>query len=291
MKTLSFITLGFLFLLFSCKSGVSDAEKDQQDGVKDKPKGELFIIGGGKRPPSLVKDLIQLSGVDKTGYIAILPMSSSEPDTSAWYARKQFVEQGIENVTAFNFQKDTIPPQPWIDSLKKARMIYVSGGDQRRFMAVVKGTKIEGAMHQAYKKGAVIAGTSAGAAIMSEKMITGDEFKHPEYTGEFRTIEANNIEIVDGMGFTDKMIVDQHFVWRMRMNRLMSVAIEHPDELAIGIDESTAIHVTHEAFKVYGKSQVIVINNVENSKKVQNGLLGARDMRLHVLLPGDQYKF
>jgi len=282
--------MGFLFLFVSCTEQQNKANQQETNEHKTvSSAGGLFIIGGGKRPPALVKDLIKLSNVDRTGYIVILPMSSSVPDTSAFYAKKQFTEQGITNVTAFNFIEGESPKQAWLDSLEQAKLIYISGGDQNRFMKVVKETPIYKAIHQAHQNGATIAGTSAGAAVMSKKMITGDEYKHPEYTGEFRTIEANNIEIAEGMGFTDKIIVDQHFVWRMRMNRLISVVIENPEATAVGIDESTAIYYKNNQFTVYGKSQVIVIENQKKHKKAQNGLLGAKDMSLHVLLPGDTF--
>lgn len=291
MQRTSLLALVFLFFITACNPPAAKQQKAGIDKQQEAAKGELFIIGGGKRPPSLIKSLIQLSDIRDKGYIVILPMSSSVPDTSAWYAKKQFVEQGIDNVVSFNFKKGENLPANQLDSLKNATMIYVSGGDQRRFMDVVNETRIYDVMHTAYENGAMIAGTSAGAAIMSKKMITGDEHKHPKYTGEFRTIEANNIEIADGVGFTDQMIVDQHFVKRMRMNRLISIAIEHPEDLAVGIDESTAIHVEGNRFRVYGQSQVIVIENHKKNKKVQNGLLGARDLRLHVLLPGDKFDF
>ncbi|MDA3865832.1 MAG: cyanophycinase [Salinivirgaceae bacterium] len=283
MKTLPLLLA--MVVLISCSN-----QPEAQQTVETSPKGSLFIIGGGKRPVSLVQNMIKLSGVDKQGYIVILPMSSSEPDTSAWYAKRQFTQQEIHNVTAFNFEKGKTPKQVWLDSLRNATMIYISGGDQNKFMDVVLNSPIYEAMHTAYSNGAMIAGTSAGAAVMSKKMITGNEHKHPEYTGDFRTIEAENIEIAEGMGFTDKIIVDQHFIWRMRMNRLISVAIEHPEALAIGIDESTAIYVKNEKFKIYGKSQVIVIDNQSKSQQANNGLLGAQNMKLHVLLPGEELK-
>lgn len=282
-KNTTILMLLALTLFFSCQN------KNSNSGQTQEPisKGSLFIIGGGKRPPSLVKQLIKLSGVDSVGYIVVLPMASSEPDTSAWYAEKQFVDIGIKNVTTFDFIDNEAPKAGWIDSLRNAKLIYITGGDQNKFMKTVKNTKIYDAMHHAYRNGATIAGTSAGAAIMSKKMITGYELKHPEYTGDYKTIEAENIEIAEGMGFTDKIIVDQHFVWRMRMNRLMSVAIENHEELAVGIDESTAAYIKNEQLTVYGQSQIIVLKNHDGSKKILNGLLGGRNLQLQVLLPGD----
>src|SRR5690606_18086656 len=99
-----------------------------------------------------------------------------------------------------------------VDSIKNANLVYISGGDQNRFMNIVAGTDIEKAIHESYKKGHVIAGTSAGAAVMSKLMITGTELKHPEYASTFRNIEADNIEIKTGLGMLTTVVIDQHFV-------------------------------------------------------------------------------
>ncbi|MDF1548898.1 MAG: Type 1 glutamine amidotransferase-like domain-containing protein, partial [Bacteroidales bacterium] len=146
------------------------------------------------------------------------------------------------------------------------------------------------AIHQAFKNGALIAGTSAGAAVMSKKMITGNEIKHPEYTGNFRTIESNNIEIKEGLGLNRSIIVDQHFVKRMRMNRLIATCLENPMETCIGIDESTAILIEGDKATVYGESQVIVLKHTTAETKIMDGLLGGEKMELNVYLPGDSFK-
>lgn len=250
--------------------------------------GKLFIIGGGKRPPSLVQELIRTSNIDKDDYIVVLPMSSSEPDTSFFYAKKQFVEQDFKNVVNFNFTPNN-QPGTWIDSLKKATLIYISGGDQNKFMDIVLGTEIHDAIKTAYQNGATIAGTSAGAAVMSKKMITGNEFKYPEYTGEFRTIEANNIEIKEGLGLLENCIVDQHFIWRMRMNRLITTSIENPNYACIGIDESTAIIVSGDSAKVVGESQVVVLKNENKGHFNDKELLGIENINLSVYLPGEKF--
>lgn len=291
-----FITLSVIafFSLAACTSQPGSNTTTTTDSIATEEttntaKGQLFIIGGGKRPPSLVQDLINVSGLKDGGYAVVLPMSSTEPDTASFYGMKQFTDLGITDVTSFNFQKDAEPPQARLDSLQQATLIYITGGNQMLFMDVVAGTPIYDALHEAYQNGATIAGTSAGAAIMSKKMITGTEFKHPEYTGDFQTIEAENMEIVEGMGFLTNAIIDQHFIRRMRMNRLITVAIEHPNETCIGIDESTAILVKGNNATVYGESQVIVLKNPDNNKEVKNGLLGDKTLNLSVMLPGESF--
>jgi cyanophycinase len=277
------IALVLLIILSSCSNNKPAVHES-------KAKGKLFIIGGGKRPAQMISDLIHIAGVDSAGYLVILPMSSSMPDTASYYGIKQFTDQGVKNAFAFNFQSEADMTASRIDSLKNASLIYISGGDQNTFMHIVKNTPIYDAIHAAYKNGAVIAGTSAGAAVMSEKMITGNEHKHQEYTGNFRTIESNNIEIAEGLGLLKNAIIDQHFVQRMRMNRLISASLENPQETAIGIDESTAILVDHNDATVYGSSQVIVLRHKTAETKVVNGLLGADDVELNVFLPGDKFK-
>ena len=253
--------------------------------------GKLFIIGGGSRGPALVQRMIMEAGLDTAGYAIILPMSSSEPDSAVFYAKKQFTENGIENVIGMHFNINDNVAQSTLDSLTHASMIYISGGDQRRFMEVVNETAIEDAIANAYQQGAMIAGTSAGAAVMSQMMITGDEKKHPEYQSTFSSMEFENIIIDEGLGLLDNdIIIDQHFVERSRYNRLLTAIIEFPEKTGIGISESTAILVSGDSAEVVGQSQVIKFSNPEGNQKVVNGLLGAENLNLSVYLPGDKFK-
>jgi cyanophycinase len=157
-------------------------------------------------------------------------------------------------------------------------------------MGVVQGTDIEKAIHDAYDKGAVVGGTSAGAAVMSKLMITGNELKHPEYSSTFRNIEENNIEIKQGLGFVEGAIIDQHFVKRSRYNRLISAIIEYPNVKGIGIDEATAILVSGNTAEVVGDSQVIVFENPRRSKVVKDGKLSAKGIVMNVYLAGEKFR-
>lgn len=280
MNRYSLILLAFPLLF----SGCSDPQSSHTNG-------KLFIIGGGKRPPEMITRLIAESGLDKGGYLVVLPMASTEPDTAVFYTAVQFIEQGITNIADFRFYKE-LPANPQqLDSLRNAKLIYITGGDQNRFMEAVSGTPVEEAIKYCFQKGGVIAGTSAGAAVMSEKMITGSELKQADYRETFRTIEANNIELGAGLGLLTTAIVDQHFVRRSRHNRLITAVIEHPGLLGIGIDEATAILVTGNRAEVIGESQVLVFKNPGNKPIVnQAGKLGSKDIKLNVLLPGEKFE-
>lgn len=253
-------------------------------------KGKLFIIGGGSRPSAMVDRIIKESGIDKDGYGIILPMSSIEPDSAVYYAKKQFTEKGQKNIYGLNFVKDEVLTPTKLDSIKNAKLVYISGGDQSRFMNIVAGNDIEKAIWKSYENGNMIAGTSAGAAVMSKNMITGDELKHPEYNSTFRTIESDNLELKQGLGMlSNNIIIDQHFVKRSRYNRLITAIIQFPEIIGIGIDESTAILVVGNSAEVIGDSQVIVLRNSNASKKVQEDKLGAHGIQLDVYLPGETF--
>lgn len=253
------------------------------------PKGKLIIIGGGSRPDSLVERIIQEADLRTGGYCVILPMSSEDPDSSVYYASQQFLNKSITKLYGFNFKKDQAIKKSWIDSIRTANLIYITGGDQARFMNIVAGTEIETAIHDAYKKGCVISGTSAGAAVMSKLMITGDQLKHKEYSATFQTIEPDNIEIKTGLGLLPDVMIDQHFLIRSRHNRLLTAVIEHPEMICIGIDESTAILVNGKNIEVLGDSQVLVYRNPTKSKTLKNQKLGARQLSVDVYLPGEKF--
>lgn len=284
-KTILAFTI-FLLLGISCQTSTNS---DTGNNTKQS-EGKLFIIGGGKKPAAMLQDLADISGINEEGYTVVLPMSGSSPDSSGMWIKEDLKKVGVSNIHIFNLQTEDEMTTEKLDSVKNAGMIYLTGGSQKRFMEIAHNTPLTEAIQNAYKSGATIAGTSAGAAVMSKKMITGDELKHPEYTGNFRTIEANNIVIEPGLGLLDNVIVDQHFIERMRMNRLISAVLENPEQLGIGIDESTAILVKDKEAEVYGVGQVLVLKNTEKESKVKDGLLSGKNLEMSIYLPGESFK-
>lgn len=273
----------FLFLFFCLFSPIAIAQQADKTG-------SLFIIGGGSRPASMVERIIKESKIDKGGYAIILPMASAEPDSSFYYAKRQFAEMGLTNIFKQVYDSTSIPSKQKLDSLKNARLIYIPGGDQDRFMKAIAGTPAADALHQNYKNGGMIAGTSAGAAVMSREMITGTELKHPEYYSTFRNLEEQNLELKQGLGMLKDVIIDQHFVKRSRYNRLLTAVIDNPKIKGIGIDESTAILVRGNQAEVVGDSQVVVFSNPKASKRVSDGKLAAEGIVLDIYLNGDKFR-
>jgi cyanophycinase len=251
--------------------------------------GKLFIIGGGSVTSAMIDKMIRESNIDKGGYAVILPMSSEEPDSAILEFRTLFSAGGCNNVVGLNFRKGEAVSTSRIDSIRNAKLVFISGGDQSRFMDIIKGTQVKEAVHEVFDKGGVVGGYSAGAALMSQEMITGNELKYPGDTGNFLTMEENNIEIIEGLGMLETVIIDQHFIKRKRLNRLISASIENPENMCVGIDESTAILVDGNMATIYGLNQVVVLHNPSSGKKAVNGLLGVKNIRLDVYLPGESF--
>ncbi|OYT17724.1 MAG: cyanophycinase [Bacteroidetes bacterium 4572_77] len=283
--------LKLLLLFFVIISLHISCQQKQKSNNRNetKLKGKLFVIGGGKRPVSLIDSLLTISEIKDDELLLILPFASVNPKLLGQSAKKQFSDLGIKNIVVSELPDSLGDNSSIIEAINKSKLIYITGGDQNRFMELINKTGISTAINNAYYRGATISGTSAGAALMSLNMISGNEFKHPKYTGEYRSIEAQNIEIVTGLGLLKNSIIDQHFVKRMRMNRLITIAIEHPHKTCIGIDESTAILIDNGFVKVYGLSQVIVLNNKGKTNVAKNGLLNANNLHLQVLTVGESF--
>jgi cyanophycinase len=264
-------------------------DSSTQPEILASPKGKLFIIGGGSKSPEMVLQMVALSGIDSNGYAVILPMASESMDTAIFYANAMLQKAGVHNIYPIVFDSGSSQTDTLLDRLKGAKLIYISGGDQVRFMKAIANSRVKEIIQQAYLDGATIAGTSAGAAVMSKKMLTGDQLKYPVYTGDYKTIEANNIQMAEGLGLLPGAIVDQHFIKRQRLNRLIAVCLENPEETCIGIDESTAIIVSGQQIEVTGESQVLLLKHPTAETKVVNGLLGGHGLELDVFLPGDKF--
>jgi len=252
--------------------------------------GSLFIIGGGARPASLLNAMIDEAGLKEGGYAIVLPMASSQTENAVASGIKQLVDLGISAVVGFDFKKGETPSPSKLDSMSKASLIYISGGSQSRFMGVVEGTAIENAIWECFNNGGTIGGTSAGAAVMSEKMINGVQANYPDAEGGFRVIEKGNTALANGLGLIKTAIIDQHFVERSRHNRLMTLAMEYPQLKCIGIDESTAIVVKGNKVRVVGLSQVLVYDGSKGQLNTNGNKLGMKGLQLNVYLDGDTFK-
>ncbi len=283
MSLKSILILIFIFLY----SHLAQAQTKLQNSSE----GKLFLIGGGNRSSALILKLIETARLNKKDHIAILPMASAEPDSSFYFIKIQLEKACGNTIANLNFTADKINDQQWIDSLQHAKLIFITGGDQSRFMRLVLKSPINKAIHYAYKRGSVIAGTSAGAALMGKHMITGNQLLgDTTYFETFGKLWNNNIEFTEGLGLIDSVIFDQHFIVRSRYNRLISSLARFPNYVCLGIDESTAIIVHQKKVTVTGEGQVIKLccpKNLQTKKPVQ--LIKFQNARLSIYTTGDSF--
>lgn len=259
--------------------------------VLPQKKGHIFAIGGGPRPAYMMNRYIELCG-GKDAKIVVLPMASEEIIPSGMEHVEQFHELGCTNVELMIFDKNTADDDSNFAKLEGVTGVFFGGGDQSKLTAVLLGTKLFERIKEIYNNGGCIGGTSAGAAVMSEVMITGNELVNKDTTTIFWTIDKGNVEYKQGFGFIKSAIIDQHFIRRKRHNRLISMVLEHPHLRGVAIDESTAIIYTKDdTFEVIGESQVLIYDatKAKNIKTKTDGRFSFENIVLHALVNGQKY--
>jgi len=251
-------------------------------------------VGGGTQPDELVRHFVDLAGGPGKARIAILPMATSDAVATGAEKEVQLDSLGADSFV-LNFPRQRADDDSLVRKLSTVTGVWFPGGDQSPLAAALRGSAALRAIQARYRAGAVIAGTSAGAAVMSDSMITGNQFwpgnPTPTDSGNFSRIARNAIEIVPGLGFIHNAIIDQHFIRRQRENRLFSVVLERPTLLGVGIDEGTALQVTPDGkWMVLGRSAIMILD--ARGSKVTSSvqpILGAANVRISVLPAGSTY--
>ena len=255
--------------------------------------GHLFIIGGGDRPEYLMQKYIELAG-GHDAKIIVVPFASGDAYETALYLVDQFTSYGCKNVDYVFFAQGEADLPENIGKLDGATGIYFAGGDQSELTKILLGTKFLEKIKEIHRNGGVVGGTSAGAAVMSKIMLTGEELVNPDAEDgpAFPCILKGNVEVAEGFGFIDNAIIDQHFIQRKRENRLITLVVESCLP-GIGIDESTAIIVKADnSFEVFGDRTVMIFEPQECTpvRTDKHGNLAADNITLRILLSGDTYK-
>jgi cyanophycinase len=262
------------------------------DDVSRPPQGHLLIIGGGSRPPELMRRVAELAGGPEAR-VVVIPTASSVPEEVGPEQAAELEEAGAGGAFPLEATPQTAKEPATLAALDGVSGVFFSGGDQSRLTAALLGSPLLEGLREVYRRGGVIAGTSAGAAVMGPLMITGDETP-PAAEGDeaFTHIRARNVVTTPGLGFLPGVVVDQHFVARKRLNRLMAVVLEHPRLLGVGIDESTAILVRADrTFEVLGRGQVVVVDasRASHLSADPEGHLSGHDIAVHVLRTGQRF--
>jgi len=221
--------------------------------IQARAQERLVIVGGGTRPQAAMAKFVEWAGKEHS-HILVIPWATEEPESAFDYFKKDLV--------AFNPETVEIAPvapmtpekkQKFLAQLAKATGVFFTGGDQVKIMNVLKDDSLLTELRKRYEAGVVFGGTSAGTAIMSRQMITGE--------GDFTVIDGKKVETSTGLGLLpDYIIVDQHFIKRQRQNRLFGLILQER-KFGVGIDEDTALLVTDNRFaEVIGANQVMTVD-------------------------------
>ena len=259
--------------------------------------GHLVIVGGGPLPDVIDRRFLQLAG-GANARIVVLPMASEAGAQSGAARAAAFKKLGAASAVSMQLERKDVGADSVARILGQATGIWFPGGDQNRLTAAIIGTAVLDSIRSRYRHGAVVGGTSAGAAVMSDPMISGDE-RRPggnrppgDSSDNWLTIDRDDVVLVPGFGLLPGVTVDQHFLRRKRHNRLISVVLERPSIVGIGIDESTALVVPPSGrWEIVGASQAVVYDARKAAVTPKGKTLGAANIQVHVLPAGSTFYY
>lgn len=246
-------------------------------------RGKLVVIGGAEEYEGdavIHKEFLKLAGGDES-HIVVITTATENPDAAREKWTAAFKKLGAKKVEAIDVSSrmDSQKPES-LKAIERATGLYFTGGDQLFITSLMGGSELQKLIYQRYEEGLVIAGSSAGAAMMANSMILrGDAEMNPR---------VGSVEIGPGMDLIVGSVIDTHFSQRGRHGRLLAAVAHYPQELGIGIDENTAMIVDKGKFRVLGEGSVTIIDgnsmtytNMPYIKKDRS--LTLADVKIHVL--------
>ncbi|YAF96838.1 MAG: cyanophycinase [Nodularia sp. CChRGM 3473] len=252
-------------------------------------KRQLVIIGGAEDrdgESQILREFVRRAGGIKSKIVIMTAAAELPRDVGDNYIRV-FERLGCEEVRIVDTEtRDDACSSTALEAIAKATGIFFTGGDQARITSILKDTELDVAIHKRFSEGMVVAGTSAGAAVMPDKMIMeGDAQTHPR---------MEIVEMGPGLAFLPGVVIDQHFSQRGRLGRLISALVQEPAGLGFGIDENTAMVVTDSQIEVIGQGSVTIIDESEATYNNMGEILKDEPLaifgaKLHILPHG--YKF
>ena len=218
--------------------------------------GQVLVIGGHENHDGRRKILRAFvrAARGREARLAVITTASGVPDRTGEEYRDEFSTLGVEQCIVHHLADRRAAGEPRIaQALALATGIFFTGGDQLRITSLLGGTRAEQAIRHAYQRGAVIAGTSAGASAMSANMIVGG----------MSDVSARReiVRMAPGLGYLPDLVIDQHFAQRGRLSRLLAILSQNPALLGVGVDEDTAFVVGHDRMlRVLGTNTVTVLD-------------------------------
>lgn len=256
------------------------------DGLE---RGYVIPIGGAEEKienPEILQRFVELCGGSEA-VISVIPTASQLEDTGDRYC-EIFRDLGVDRSYSLPIdEREQAQDAGYLETLERSSGIFVTGGNQLRLSTILGGTPISTAIRQLNARGVHYAGTSAGAAIVSQHMIVGGS------TGVVPT--EGGVNLAPGLGLNNTIVVDQHFNERNRLARLMSAVSYNPFLIGIGLDEDTAAFINPQnEFTVVGSGAITVVDpsNIKHSSMAEAGsgeALTLLNLKMHILAAGGRY--
>lgn len=262
-----------------CPSKVAEGEE----------RGWIIPIGGAEDKESrrrILKRFVQLCG-GRDARIVIIPTASRLVDTGARYEDLfNRLEAGVAKSIDFETREDG-ERDDYLQALEGATGVFFTGGNQLRISTIVGGTSAAKLIRTRNAAGMHVAGTSAGASVLSEHMIVfGKEGSSPR---------AGSVRLAPGLGLTNRFIIDQHFRQRDRLGRLTAALAFNPFAIGIGLDEDTAAFISPDStIEVEGSGGITVVDagNLQFSSMAeirQTEAVCLLGLTVHILTAGATY--
>jgi cyanophycinase len=254
--------------------------------VPGEQRGYIIPVGGAEakaHESPILRRFVKLAGGRKAR-IAIIPTASLQADTGRRY-EGLFQDLGAHTAEALPFEeRRDCDDEGELDRLERATGVFLTGGNQLRLATILGGTQVAKRLRLLSAAGVPVAGTSAGAAFLSEHMIAhGDEGASPR---------AGSVTLSPGLGLTNRVVIDQHFRQRDRLGRLLTALAYNPFAIGLGLDEDTAAFIAPDnTVEVVGSGAITVIDpaGLEFSSMDQaqrNDPVCMLGVKLHILIQG-----
>ncbi|GGC66293.1 cyanophycinase [Siccirubricoccus deserti] len=249
--------------------------------------GTLVIIGGHEDRDGDRVILKEVARLVRGGRLVLATVASHEPEGYFEAYQRAFADLGVTDlVELYVKERSETTSEEKLKVFEGATGVFFSGGDQLRISSTLGDTLVEQRVREIFQRGGVVAGTSAGAAAMSDTMLVKGS------SGE--SYRIGDLHMAPGLGLIRDVIIDQHFAERGRIGRLLGAVAQNPRELGVGIDEDTAIVVRGRRFEVIGDGGVYVVDGagVTHSNVAEaepQRALSMYDVRIHVLSAGDSF--
>jgi len=257
--------------------------------------GRLLIIGGGLRVEneSVYRRLLDRVGEDAR--IVVLPTASgvpeeSGPGTAEDLERYCGPDQEVEVVPILATTFERAFDEELVAKLAAAEVFWFTGGVQSRILAVFRpdgeDTPAFRAVQRRLAEGAVVAGSSAGAAMMSDPMIAWGNSREALLVGVRNDVEDRAVALEQGMGFFPGGLTDQHFSRRGRLGRLVVALEASGRRFGFGVCDNRALEVDLAAGtgEAIGQRAVVVVDVSRGSREGLSRL----GLRLSLLSDGDR---